>query len=63
MTFFDCKKRFPWSFFSGGPGVLRVKVQHFVETGLLETEDTSTIREETRTMILEDLEKDQFVKT
>ena len=59
ITFFDCKKRFPWSFFSGGPGPLRVKAHSFVETEILGTEDTATIREETRRLILNDLQKDQ----
>ncbi len=59
ITFLDCKKRFPWSFFNGGPGKLRVTVHPFVETELLGTEDTSTIREETRRLILNDLLEDQ----
>lgn len=55
MTFLDCKKRFPWTFFSGGPGSLRVKVHSFVETGLLGTEDTQTVKNETRAMVLRSL--------
>jgi len=55
MTFYDCKQRFSWSFFSGGPGKLRVKIHQFFETGLLGTEDTSTLREETRETILNEL--------
>lgn len=55
ITFLDCKKRLPWPFFSGSPGKLRVKVHPFVETGILGTEDTITIREETRALILNDL--------
>lgn len=58
IAFLDCKKRFPWSFFKGGPGPLRVRVHHFVETEILGTEDTATIREETRTLILSDLQED-----
>lgn len=60
MTFLDCKKRFPWSFFSGAPGILRVKVRPFVETGILGTEDTITVREETRAIILNDLLADKL---
>ncbi len=57
ITFLDCKKRFPWTFFSGGPGILRVKVHEFVDTQLLGVEDTSTLREEVRETILKELSK------
>ncbi|MFD2587971.1 lysophospholipid acyltransferase family protein [Croceitalea marina] len=57
ITFLDCKKRFSWTFFSGGPGRLRVKVHKFVDTQILGTEDTSTIREEVRETILDELIK------
>ena len=46
MTFYDCKKRFPFSFFKGSPGPLRVKVHQFFETGILSVEDKSTLRED-----------------
>lgn len=59
MTFLDCKKRLPWSFFSGGPGKLRVVVHRFVETGVLGTEDTNTIKRETKQMLLKTLMGDQ----
>lgn len=55
ISFLDCKKRFPWSFFKGGPGPLRVKVDPFVETGILGAEDSPTIREEIRALILSNL--------
>jgi 1-acyl-sn-glycerol-3-phosphate acyltransferase len=32
LTFYDCKKRFSYTFFSGGPGSLRVKIHEFIET-------------------------------
>ncbi len=57
ITFLDCKKRFSWTFFSGGPGPLRVKVHKFVDAQILGTEDTSTIREEVRETILDELIK------
>jgi len=59
MTFLDCKKRFSWSFFSGGPGKLRAIVHQFIETQLLEAEDTSTLKEETRDTILNELIKNE----
>lgn len=30
ITFYDCKKRFSYTFFSGGPGILRVKIHEFL---------------------------------
>jgi len=57
MTFLDCKKRLPWSFFSGAPGRLRVKVHPFVPTEILGMEDTATIKNETRNMLLDTLLK------
>lgn len=56
MSFLDCKKRFSWTFLSGGPGPLRVKVHSFFETGILGAEDTSTLREEVRQVILTELD-------
>ena len=32
ITFFDCKKRFSYTFFSGRPGELRVKIHDFIST-------------------------------
>ena len=55
ITFLDCKKRFPWTFFSGGPGRLRAKIHRFVDTQMLGLEDTSTIRKEVRKTILKEL--------
>jgi len=57
MTFYDNKKLFSFSFFSGGPGITRVKVHSFFETGLLAEEDKSTLREEVREVILRELTK------
>lgn len=58
MTFLDNKKRFSYTFFSGGPGKLRVKVHPFIMTEGLVTEHTPEIREIARQMILQDLEND-----
>lgn len=55
MTFYDNKKRFSFTFWSGGPGRVRVKVHRFFETGILAMEDTSTLREEVREVILNEL--------
>ncbi|NDV14521.1 1-acylglycerol-3-phosphate O-acyltransferase [Muricauda sp. TY007] len=57
MTFLDNKKRFSFTFFSGGPGQIRAKVHEFFETGILSASDTSTLREEVRDVILKELTK------
>ncbi|MCL6266731.1 lysophospholipid acyltransferase family protein [Flagellimonas myxillae] len=55
ITFYDNKKRFSFTFLSGGPGRIRAKVHHFFETGILAEEDKSTLREEVREVILKEL--------
>ena len=55
LTFLDNKKRFSYTFFSGGPGLLRVKIHPFIETGLLGLDDTKRIRDEARQLILDTL--------
>lgn len=55
ITFYDNKKRFPFTFFSGSPGRIRAKVHRFFETGILAEEDKSTLREEVREVILNEL--------
>ncbi|MEM1258335.1 MAG: lysophospholipid acyltransferase family protein [Bacteroidota bacterium] len=59
IVFLDCKKRFPWSYFNGGPGWLRVKVHSFMETEILGTTDTAMIRKRAKALILKDLLEDQ----
>lgn len=55
ITFYDNKKRFSFTFFSGGPGRVRAKVHHFFETGILAEDDKSTLREEVRDVIYREL--------
>ncbi|WP_339626303.1 lysophospholipid acyltransferase family protein [uncultured Maribacter sp.] len=55
MTFYDNKKRFSFTFFSGGPGNCRAKVHRFVATDFLRPEDTSILRNSVRETILNDL--------
>lgn len=57
MTFYDGKQRFSFTFLSGGPGWLRAKVHRFFETGILGEEDKSTLREEIRVLILNELQQ------
>ncbi len=56
IAFYDNKKRFSFTFLSGGPGRVRAKVHQFFETGILAEEDKSTLREEVRCVILNALE-------
>jgi len=43
ITFYDNKKRFSYNFFSGGPGLLRVKIHEFLETYNLKIENTKEL--------------------
>jgi len=43
ITFHDNKKRFSYTFFSGGPGMLRVKMHKPLETSNLNIEDTKRL--------------------
>ncbi|MFX0555981.1 lysophospholipid acyltransferase family protein [Maribacter sp. CXY002] len=57
MTFHNNKERFSFTFFSGGPGVIRATVHEFFETGILEQEDKGTLREEVRNVIFNSLHR------
>lgn len=56
MTFIDNKKRFPFRFFSGTTGRMRVKVHSFIETKGLTLENRLEVKQKTRTVILNELE-------
>ncbi len=56
MTFHDNKKRFSFSFFSGGPGRVRAKVHMFFKTESLSESDKANLRENVRTVILKELQ-------
>ncbi len=55
MTFADNKKRFSFTFLSGSPGIMRVKVHKFVETKDKTLDDKKDIRDEVRTVILKQI--------
>ncbi|MCB0446848.1 MAG: 1-acyl-sn-glycerol-3-phosphate acyltransferase [Gelidibacter sp.] len=55
MTFADNKKRFSYTFFSGGPGRMRVKIHKFINTEGLAIKDTKTLNEKTRDIIYSQL--------
>lgn len=55
MTFHDNKKRFPYSFFIGSPGRMRVKVHKLIPTAMLTLDNRKDLKKETRNVILEEL--------
>ena len=57
MTFYDSKKRFPFSLAWGGPGPLRVRVHRFRDTRALGEEEQATLRETVRAEIRKELIK------
>ncbi len=59
VTFYDNKKRFSFTFFSGGPGRVRAKVHHFFETGIFGEGDKTTLREEVRAIIMNELKQQE----
>lgn len=59
ITYFDCKKRFSYTFFSGSPGVLRAKTHRFLNTINLTQKDINPLKERTFQIIYNDLKIDQ----
>lgn len=55
ITFADNKKRLSYTFFSGGPGRMRVKIHKFLPTEGLTTKDTRALNDATRSIILNQL--------
>lgn len=55
FTFLDNKKRFSYTFFSGGPGILRVKNHELLDTLNLTTKDTSALNKKARQIVLNSL--------
>ena len=57
LTFLDNKKRFSYTFFSGSPGKMRVKIHRFLNTDKLTIADTKTLNGNARQIILNELTK------
>ena len=55
MTFADNKKRFSYTFLSGSPGIMRVKVHPFLETTGLTVADRVALKAQAREIIGEQL--------
>jgi len=58
MTFYDNKRLFSYTFFSGSPGLMRAKVHRFFETAKQSPELKKTLKNDVRVLILEDLQND-----
>lgn len=55
ITFADNKKRFSYTFFSGSPGEMRVKIHHFFDTKEASPEYKKTLKASVRDVILKQL--------
>jgi len=55
ITFYDNKKRFSYTFFSGSPGKMRAKIHKFLPTEGLSIKDTKDLNEKARTLIWDEL--------
>ncbi|WP_025742859.1 lysophospholipid acyltransferase family protein [Aquimarina pacifica] len=58
LVFFDNKKRFSYTFFSGSPGIMRARILNEVTTNGLTQDDKKALKEKMHRMLLEILEKD-----
>jgi 1-acyl-sn-glycerol-3-phosphate acyltransferase len=58
MVFLDNKKRFSYTIYSGGPGILRVKVHSFIRTDNLLENQKVVLRDKVRALILKDIQED-----
>jgi len=58
ITMYDCKKLFSYTFFSGSPGKLRVKVHSFIETKGLNLKDNDSLKKQTFDLIYNELVND-----
>ena len=58
LIFYDNKRLFSYTFFSGSPGLMRAKVHHFFETKNQHADYKKTLKEDVRTIILNELQND-----
>ncbi|MDP5158479.1 MAG: 1-acyl-sn-glycerol-3-phosphate acyltransferase [Flaviramulus sp.] len=56
VTFADNKQRFSYTFFSGGPGKMRVKMHKFLSTEGMTIDETKYLNKKSRDVILKQLE-------
>lgn len=55
ISFYDCKKRFSFTFFSGKPGTLRSKVHPFIDTTGLTLKDREALKKKSFDLLHNDL--------
>jgi len=55
ITFYDCKKLFSYTFFSGSPGKLRVKIHDIIPTENLTIEDRNSLKQKTYDILFKSL--------
>lgn len=55
MTFYDCKRRFSYTFFSGKPGKLRVKVHQFIGSNGFNIKESELLKKQTFNLIYNEL--------
>jgi len=55
LIFYDCKKRFSYTFFSGQPGKLSVKINNFIQTKGLKISDKNKIKQYAHQLIYNEL--------
>lgn len=58
MVFFENKKRFSYTFFSGSPGKMRAKIYPIIETKGKTLEDKNALKQQVREIILQPLLED-----
>jgi len=56
LTFADNKKRFSYTFFSGSPGEMRVRIHRFFDTQTMTPESKKTLKASVREVILKQLQ-------
>jgi 1-acyl-sn-glycerol-3-phosphate acyltransferase len=61
ITMYDCKKLFSYTFFSGSPGKLRVKVHSVINTEGLTIKDGNSLKKQTFDVIYNELVNDAKV--
>lgn len=59
ITMYDCKKLFSYTFFSGSPGKLRVKVHSVIDTKGLTIKDGNLLKKQTFEVIYNELVNDE----
>lgn len=56
LSFADNKERFSYTFFSGSPGEMRVKIHHFFDTKTMTPESKKTLKASVREVMLKQLQ-------